>query len=408
MAKSNTINKRRNPLDFKNQPVIVKAIELAKEFNIKIFLVGGPLRDIFLRKKVLDFDLAINGDVKKFGNMLAERLNGKFIYHPQFLTGKIVYNSNYLDIAHLRDEIYERPGALPKVIPINDIIIDLKRRDFTINAFAYDLLEDKIIDPFSGIEDLKKKKIRILHKKSFLDDPTRIFRAIRFAKRFNFEIERKTLILLKRAIKESYLTSVSYQRIFHELNLILKEKKFDEMLFTLSQLEIFKKIFNKTLYCRDIKQLARLKSLKIPLELIFVYLLYLLNFKELKILKKEEARVIEELNYFKKIKRKLLIAKRHSKIYQLLSPFSLATLKIIYALETYLRKKIKIYEKIKEKKPLINGRELRKLCQKGIIKNLKEKDFSKILLHLKLKKIDGELKNKEDEIKEIIKWMLEH
>ncbi|MCS7250345.1 MAG: hypothetical protein N2323_04465 [candidate division WOR-3 bacterium] len=394
-------------MDFKNQPVIARAVELAKEFNIKIFLVGGPLRDIFLRKKVLDFDLAINGDVKKFGSLLAEKLKGKFIYHPQFLTGKIIYNSNYLDIARLRDEIYEEPGALPKVIPIDDITVDLKRRDFTINAFAYDLLEDRIIDPFSGVKDLKERKIRILHERSFIDDPTRIFRAIRFAKRFNFEIEKKTFTLLKRAIKESYLKTISYQRIFHELYLILKEKKFNEILFSLSQLRIFKKIFGKSLYRRNIKELERLKSLKTPLELIFIYLLYLLDFRELRILKKEEAKIIEELDYFRKIKRRLLRAKRYSKIYQLLSPLSLSTLKIIYALEISLRRKIKIYEKIKEKRTLINGRELRKLLQKGVIKNLKEKDFSKILLHLKLKKIDGELKSKEEEIKEIIKWTQE-
>ncbi|MEO0096870.1 MAG: hypothetical protein ABIK78_02110 [candidate division WOR-3 bacterium] len=395
-------------MDFKTQSVIVKAIELAKRLNIKIFLVGGPLRDIFLRKKVLDFDLAIDGNVKKFGMLLADKLKGKFVYYSQFLTGKVIYNSNYLDIAHLRDEIYERPGALPKVIPIKNIVVDLKRRDFTINAFAYDLLENKIIDPFSGINDLKSRIIRVLHEKSFIDDPTRIFRAIRFAKRFNFKIERKTSLLLKKAIEESYLTTISYQRVFHELNLILKEKNFDKMFFSLSQLGILKKIFGKSLYHKDIKKLKRLKNFKIPFELVFIYLLYLLNFKEAKVLKKEEVKVIEELGYFKKIKKRLLKTKRYSEVYQLLSLFSFSTLKIIYVLDTSLRKKIKIYEKIKETKPLIDGRELKKLLAMGIVKNLKEKDFSKILLHLKLKKIDGKLKDKEEEIREVIKWTQGH
>lgn len=395
-------------MDFKTQSVIVKAIELAKRLNIKIFLVGGPLRDIFLRKKVLDFDLAIDGNVKKFGMLLADKLKGKFVYYSQFLTGKVIYNSNYLDIAHLRDEIYERPGALPKVIPIKNIVVDLKRRDFTINAFAYDLLENKIIDPFSGINDLKSRIIRVLHEKSFIDDPTRIFRAIRFAKRFNFKIERKTSLLLKKAIEESYLTTISYQRVFHELNLILKEKNFDKMFFSLSQLGILKKIFGKSLYHKDIKKLKRLKNFKIPFELVFIYLLYLLNFKEAKVLKKEEVKVIEELGYFKKIKKRLLKTKRYSEVYQLLSLFSFSTLKIIYVLDTSLRKKIKIYEKIKETKPLIDGRELKKLLAMGIVENLKEKDFSKILLHLKLKKIDGKLKDKEEEIREVIKWTQGH
>ncbi len=395
-------------MDFKKQPVIIKAIELAKRLNIKIFLVGGPLRDLFLKKRVLDFDLAIDGDLKKFGSLLAERLKGRFIYHPQFLTGKVIYNSNYIDIAHLRDEIYEQPGALPKVIPIKDIVVDLKRRDFTINAFAYDLLEDKIIDPFSGIDDLKNRIIRILHERSFIDDPTRIFRAIRFAKRFNFKIERKTLILLKRAIKESYLTTISYQRIFHELNLILKEKKFDKMFFSLSQLGIFKKIFNKSLSYWNIQKLKKLKNFKIPIEIVFIYLLYLLNFRKPEILKKEERKVIEELDYFKKIKRRLLKVKRRSEIYQLFSSFSFSTLKIIYVLESPLRKRIKIYEKIKEIRPLINGKELKKMLERKIIKNLKEKDFSKILLHLKLKRIEGKLKNKEEEIKEVIRWTQGH
>jgi len=408
LVKSNSIGKRKNLLDFKNQPVIVKAVELAREINIKIFLVGGPLRDIFLKKKVIDFDFAINGDVKKFGKMLAERLKGEFVFHPQFLTGKIIYNSNCLDIAHLRDEIYERPGALPKVIPVDDIFVDLKRRDFTINAFAYDLLEDKIIDPFFGINDLKAKIIRVLHEKSFVDDPTRIFRAIRFAKRFNFQIERKTLNLLKKAVKESYLNVVSYQRIFHELNLILKEKKFDKMILSLSQLGILKKIFGKSLSYQEIKELKKLKNFKIPIEWIFIYFLHLLNFEELKILKKEEMKVIKELNYFKQIKRRLSKTNKNSKIYQLLSWLSSPTLKIIYALESSLRKKIQIYKKIKTVEPLIDGKELKKLLAIGTIRNLKEKDFSKVLLHLKLKKIDGKLKNREDEIREIIKWTQKH
>lgn len=408
LVRSNRLSKRKNPLDFKNSPVIIKAIELAQKLNIKIFLVGGPLRDIFLKKKVLDFDLAISGNVKNFGKMLAKELNGKFIYYPQFLTGKIFYNSNYLDIAHLRDEIYEKPGALPKIIPIDDIETDLKRRDFTINAFAYDLLTNKIIDPFSGIKDLEAKKIRILHLNSFLDDPTRIFRAIRFAERFNFQIKKNTLILLKRAINESYLKTISYQRIFHELRLILKEKNSKKILNDLSQLRIFKKLFSKSISFKEIYQLEKLKKSTLPIELIFVYLLYLLNFKEQKVLKKEEVKIIEDLNFLKKIKRKLLRCQRLSKIYLLLSPFSSHSLKIISFIEPSLKEKIKIYKKIKEKNPFINGTELKKLIQEGVIKNLKEKDFSKVLLHLKLKKINGKVKKKIDEIKEVIKWIQEH
>jgi tRNA nucleotidyltransferase/poly(A) polymerase len=395
-------------LDFKSSPVIVKAVEIAQKLNLRIFLVGGPLRDIFLGKKVLDFDLAISGQVKAFGEKLAQALKGRFIYHPQFLTGKILYADQYVDIAQLRDESYEKPGALPKVKPIADIETDLKRRDFTINAFAYDLLADKIIDPFCGLKDLKEKKIRILHENSFFDDPTRIFRAIRFAKRFNFEIEKKTFILLKKAIKESYLKTISYQRIFHELNLILKEKNFKAMLHQLSRLGVFKKIFLKSLSLKEISQLAKLKKARLAEDLIFAYLLFLLNFKEKKFLKKEIIKIIEDLNSFKKIKRKLLKVKKLSKIYLLLSPFSLNSLKIISLLEPALKAKIKNYQKSKDKKPFINGEELKALIKRGIIKNLKAKDFSQILLYLKLKKIDGKLKNKEEELKAIIKWTQEH
>jgi len=408
LAKLKPLSKRKKLLDFKSSPVIIKAVEIAKKLDLKIFLVGGPLRDIFLGKRVLDFDLAISSKVKEFGEELAKELEGKFIYHSQFLTGKILYDDQYIDIAQLRDEIYERPGALPKVKPIADIETDLKRRDFTINAFAYDLLADKIIDPFGGIKDLKEKKIRILHEKSFFDDPTRIFRAIRFAERFRFQIEKQTLILLKRAIKRSCLKTVSYQRIFHELNLILKEKNFKEMLYQLSRLGVLKKIFNKSLSLKEISQLAKLKKVKLAEDLIFAYLLFLLSFEEKSFLKKEIIKIIEDLNAFKKIKRRLLKAKRPSKIYLLLSPFSLNSLKIITALEPSLKKKIKNYQKSKDKKPFINGNQLKELIKKGTIKNLKEKDFSKILLYLKLKKIDGKLKNKEDELKAIKKWTQEH
>jgi tRNA nucleotidyltransferase (CCA-adding enzyme) len=185
------------------------------------------VRDLILGVKNLDLDIVVEGDGIKFAEDLATILKAKLIRHGRFGTATVTILHKKIDIATARKEIYPYPASLPEVTPgkLND---DLSRRDFTINAMAISISgknPGRLIDIFSGKRDLRHKKIRILHTLSFIDDPTRILRAIRFEKRYNFEIESKTLKHLKEAVKLRMLEKVQPQRIRDDLILILKEKE---------------------------------------------------------------------------------------------------------------------------------------------------------------------------------------
>ncbi len=207
--------------------------EIAEQRNLPLFIVGGFVRDLLLKIRNLDIDLVVETKEFKqgieFAKHLAKILNGEITIHRGFGTAVITYNFNgkqmKMDIANARQERYNKAAALPDVCP-TDILKDLGRRDFSINAMAICLNRSKgrLLDPFKGREDLKKKRIRILHSLSFIDDPTRILRAMRFATRYNFHLEKKTKELIKEAIKKGMLKKLKPQRIEKEIKLILKEK----------------------------------------------------------------------------------------------------------------------------------------------------------------------------------------
>ncbi len=195
--------------------------------NTQLYLVGGVVRDKFLGRKTLDIDIAVDGDVKKLGTKLAAELASCFEYHETFKTGSIKGPNNlHIDLAMTRTEKYPTPGQLP-LVKKGTIDDDLLRRDFTINAMAIYLNQngdlDKILDPTNGRKDLSKGLIRVLHNKSFQDDPTRIFRAVRYSVRFSFKIEPHTASLMRNAIKR--IQYLSGERILYELRCINKEKK---------------------------------------------------------------------------------------------------------------------------------------------------------------------------------------
>lgn len=194
--------------------------------NMSIYLVGGFVRDLILGVKNLDMDIAVEGDAIVFAEDLSSRLKARLIRHRRFGTATVEAGHHLkLDIATARREIYPEPATLP-VVTFGTLQDDLKRRDFTINAMAISINEHNfgsLIDFFNGESDVYNKKIRILHDLSFIDDPTRILRAIRFEKRYNFTIEAETLKLLKCAVKNTMLRKVQPQRLRDELILLLKE-----------------------------------------------------------------------------------------------------------------------------------------------------------------------------------------
>ncbi len=198
----------------------------AEEKQINVYIVGGFVRDILLAVKNLDIDLVVEGNGVIFAKELAEFLGAKVIVHEKFGTAALIFEENFkIDIATSRVEYYEYPAALPQ-IESSSLQHDLYRRDFTINAMAIALNKHnygRLVDYFCSREDLEKGVIRVLHNLSFVEDPTRLLRAIRFEQRYNFTIEPQTLELAKSAIRENWLSKLSFERVREEIKHIFNE-----------------------------------------------------------------------------------------------------------------------------------------------------------------------------------------
>jgi tRNA nucleotidyltransferase (CCA-adding enzyme) len=217
----------KNRLPQKIFAFLKRAGELAEEMGYNAYAVGGFVRDILLSRPNLDIDLVVEGDGIKFAERLAEDMGGRIRAHRKFCTAVVILSDGQkIDVATARLEYYEHPAALPTV-ELSSIKLDLFRRDFTINALAIELNPGRfgqLVDFFGGKKDIKEKKIRVLHSLSFIEDPTRILRAIRFEQRYSFSIGSQTEKLIKNALKLDMLSKLSGSRIFHELKLILEEE----------------------------------------------------------------------------------------------------------------------------------------------------------------------------------------
>jgi tRNA nucleotidyltransferase (CCA-adding enzyme) len=208
--------------------------EVAAEKECHPFLVGGPVRDIILGRPVLDIDLTLEDGASTLARAIAKRIEGRVRSFPQFLTYKVVANGYpEIDIATARKERYRKPGALPAVTA-GRLKDDLIRRDFSINAIALDLLTGTMHDPAQGAQDLEGRVVRVLHDRSFIDDPTRIFRATRLAARLGFTLEAHTAELIRSAIESEALATISKERIWRELFLAMDEAEAPAILTDLS------------------------------------------------------------------------------------------------------------------------------------------------------------------------------
>jgi tRNA nucleotidyltransferase (CCA-adding enzyme) len=187
-----------------------------REANEPVYLVGGAVRDLLLGRPRTDVDLVVEGDAAG----LAARLGGAGTEHERFGTVKVEVDGHELDIATARSETYPQPGALPVVAPAQSVEQDLDRRDFTINAMAIPLNgEPRLIDPRGGREDLERGLLRVLHERSFEDDPTRAIRAARYASRYGFTLEPET----DRLLRKVDLATVSADRRRAELERLAAE-----------------------------------------------------------------------------------------------------------------------------------------------------------------------------------------
>jgi tRNA nucleotidyltransferase (CCA-adding enzyme) len=215
---------------------------IAEKRGMRLYLVGGVVRDILLERLNTDLDLAVEGDAIKLAKEIALGLQARLTTHSRFGTATIKLPERSIDLITARTEIYTKPGALPKVTPCS-IKEDMARRDFTINAMAISLNPDnygELYDPFGGMTDADRAEIRILHEKSFTDDATRIWRAIRYEQRLDFHIEPITLLLIERDI--DMLKTISGERIRHELELVLKEEEPEKILARAEELGVLEKL----------------------------------------------------------------------------------------------------------------------------------------------------------------------
>ena len=226
-------------LDKKTLKIVCDAGQLAAGLGFRAYLVGGPMRDLILGRPNLDLDITVEGSGIRLAEIFADLYQtDKITRYPAFKTATVELSKTVVvDLATARKETYSRGGVFPKVMP-SDIKDDLFRRDFTINAMAVSINPEnwgQMVDPFEGLADLKARRIRILHAKSFVDDPTRILRAARFKARLGFSIESKTLQGLKKAVSAGALDTIKPQRYAKEFDKILKEKKSKEAIQCLKE-----------------------------------------------------------------------------------------------------------------------------------------------------------------------------
>ncbi len=229
----------------KVQKILNDVSDKAKVLKYDTYLVGGIVRDALLKVPNFDVDIVVEGDGIKFGKELSKRFKCKLETHRKFGTSVIVLeDGQHIDIATARVEYYKSPAALPTVESGN-IRQDLSRRDFTINTMALSLNKKnlgEILDFFGGREDLKNKRIRVLHKMSFIEDPTRIFRAVRFEKRLGFKMDSQTERLARTTIDMDIVSRLNGVRIRDELISIFSEDNPLEAVKRLDELGALKKI----------------------------------------------------------------------------------------------------------------------------------------------------------------------
>lgn len=218
---------------------------VADNLGVRIYLVGGVVRDLLLRQENLDIDLVVEGDGIAYAKAFAATVPCRVRAHEKFSTAVIVLADGFkIDVASARLEYYDSPAALPNV-EYASIRHDLYRRDFTMNTLIISLNRDnygELLDFFGGQRDLKDRSIRVLHNLSFIEDPTRLFRAVRFEQRLAFRIGRQTERLMRSAVRINLVKKVGGARLMNELVQILDEPQVVPALERLAQFDLLQGI----------------------------------------------------------------------------------------------------------------------------------------------------------------------
>jgi len=421
MERKKQIDSIREIFPERVQNILNKIGEIGDILNFPVFMVGGIVRDLFLGIKNYDLDIVVEGEGIKFARELSRDLGGRIKSHEKFGTAIVILEDGLkIDVATARREFYEYPAAFPKV-ELSSIRKDLYRRDFTINAMAIQLNQKyfgKLIDFFGGQRDLRTGTIRVLYNLSFVEDPARIIRAIRFEQRYNFKMDRTTEDFLKKAINDKLLSRLRKKRITEELILILKEENPLKSLKRMEELGALKYILPEVeLNEETVKRLKKVKDnydfweRNIPDEKIEPWVIYfcclIRNLKKVQIQRIYKRLIIKQksldkINYcysnldqiIKMISQKNKISP--SVIYLKLKglPNEVLFLAMADSDTNIAKERINnYYKKYKKESLYISGKELKELQVKpGPI-------YSQILNKLLCAQLDGEVKNKRDEIR---------
>lgn len=399
--------------------VLKNAGKNAEDLGITVYAVGGFVRDLLLRKPNYDIDLVVEGDGIKFAKYFASTYGARTTYHRKFATAVITLSENIkVDVASARLEYYERPAALPQV-EMSSIKLDLYRRDFTINTLAIKLNPrsfGELIDFFGAKRDIKDKTIRVLHNLSFVEDPTRIFRALRFEQRFGFHLSKLTVSLIENAVKMNFFSNISGRRLLNEIILLLQEERIIPLIKRMGDFDLLKLVHPKIVFDTHMKEfLERIENVFSWFKLLFIdekYEQWIVYFAGLiDVIKKDDTKNImksfsltrEETQKITCIKDKLpkILSKMYSTtmkpsaVYHLLKPLPLEAQLYMIAKTTdeKTRRSISHYfTHTKHVKVELTGNDLIAI---GLTPG---KIFKKILNAILDAKIDGVLKNREDEI----------
>lgn len=400
--------------------LIREASQTAAEMGYSLYVVGGFVRDLLLGTPTLDLDLVVEGNAIALAKRLQKKVGGRVTSHTRFGTAKLIldkgtYPIPSLDFVTARTEFYEHPTALPQV-ERSSIKLDLHRRDFTINTLAICLDPDRygeLLDFYGGEQDLKKGLIRVLHSLSFVEDPTRMLRAVRLEQRLGFRIEERTEELIGNAL--DLLDRVTGDRIRHELYLILKEERPEAALGRLDELGILRQIY-PGLKCDDwLKE--RFQRLRESLEagnwelatdgqlpeisaLYLALMAYRFSRRDLEKLVKrlkvssDDAALLHQVNRLLFSTGELVKAQRPSEICHLLKYYSQPAIFVMWVASDSgpVRERLELYHrKLRFVEPEVDGEYLKAMGLKpGPL-------FGRILSALRDARLDGEVTSLEEE-----------
>jgi tRNA nucleotidyltransferase (CCA-adding enzyme) len=419
-----TLMRERLPKKFLD--LLAELGRAAQDLGYGAYAVGGFVRDLLLRQENLDVDVVIEGDGIRFAESFAStRPDIRVRVHHKFNTAVLIWADGFkVDVTTARLEYYEHPAALP-VVAGGSIHMDLYRRDFTINTLAVSLAPRNfgvVIDYFRGLRDLKEGFIRVLHNLSFVEDPTRVFRAIRFEQRFGFKIGKLTTTLIQNAVKHSFFLKLSGKRLSGEIRLILSEEdpapavarmaEFDLLKFIHPDLTFEKRarhVFKRIKTVRGWFSISHPKVAYRPWLVYFLGLVNGLGTEEMMgvcrrlSLHKDDIRVLVEEKPLADRGLGGMIRKKitqPSEVYQMLKDFSAETILFMMARtenEEIIRVLADHFSKDRHIRPDLSGEDLKVL---GFVPGPL---FKRILEDLLARRLNGELSGREEEI-DYVRW----